>query len=286
MTVNIPVEIGNTCKNQFVILDCREIPPPVDEELADLAEKLCATPLADDLLVLVSSDIADVRLRIFGGDRREAEFCGNGMIYTAAKVGDEMAKDEIIIESASGVKIAKRVRDKWKVEIGEAVKLDYSLSNSRQELLQDISVYSLLRVGEPHLVIFNSNKLDGFHSPIKAFEKYCRPLCDITDVPGGISITMVFEIKLHSLLIRTFERGARRHTFSCGTGSVAAITAVFGKQEHNSQFHVCAPGGSHDVFFEDGCWFIVAAPQQTAAGYFDTDTIHLPLDNLFPYVIE
>lgn len=283
MTEKIPIELGHTCKNNFVILDCRGLEPPTDENLSDLAEKLCTTPVADDLLILQSSDKADVRLRIFGGDRREAEFCGNGMVYAAAKIGAELHKDKITIESASGIKTAIKLGDEWKVEIGTAIKLDDSLAAARQEPLKNLAVYSLLKAGEPHLVVFNPHELDGFHSPIKEFEDFCRPLCDITDIPGGVSITMVFEIKFHSILIRTFERGVRRHTYSCGTGSVSAIAAVFGTPEQNREFHVCAPGGSHNVIFENNCWFLVAAPQRIGVGHLDGDVIHLPLNNLFPY---
>jgi diaminopimelate epimerase len=283
MTAKIAIELGHTCKNQFVILDCREIIPPTDENLSDLAEKLCTTPVADDLLVLLPSDKADVRLRIFGGDRREAEFCGNGMVYIAAKVGTELQRDKITIESASGIKTAIKLGNQWKVEIGLAINMDDSLAAARQQSLKNIAVYNLLRAGEPHLVVFNPHELEGFHSPIKEFEDFCRPLCDITNIPGGVSITMVFEIKFRSVLIRTFERGARRHTYSCGTGSVSAIAAVFGTPEQNTEFHVCAPGGSHDVIFENNHWFLLATPQRIGAGFLDGDGIYLPLDNLFPY---
>ena len=70
-----------------MLLDFRGQSLPSDERLGVLAGTICTSPVADDMQVLHDSDKADVRLRIFGGDPREADFCGNGMLYTAAKLG-------------------------------------------------------------------------------------------------------------------------------------------------------------------------------------------------------
>lgn len=283
MMTKVPIELGHTCMNHFVIIDYRGMQSPPDETLADLAEILCATSIADDLLVLQSSDHADVRLRIFGGDRLEADFCGNGMVYIAAKIGVELNRDKVTIESACGIKTATHLGNQWKVEIGSAIKLQQALETAEQATINKLSVYGLLRAGEPHLVVFHPEELEGFHAPRKEFEAFCRPLCDITDIPGGVSITVVFQIKYRSLLIRTFERGARRQTFSCGTGSVAAVAAVLGTPEEDSQFHVCAPGGAHDIIFENARWYLLASPQRVGEGCLKDGSIQLPLDSLLPY---
>ncbi len=283
MTTMIPIELGHTCMNHFAILDYREVISPSDESLFDLSEIICATSVADDLLVLQTSDAADVRLRIFGGNRREGDFCGNGMLYVAAKVGTELQKDTITIESAIGIKTATNMGNEWKVEVGPATKMDQSLLVARQDFPKNIFSYGLLKAGEPHLVIFHPIELEGFHVTRHDFENYCRPLCDMTDIPGGINVSMVFQIKFKSVLIRTFERGARRHTFSCGTGSVSAVVAVFGTPEQDDHFHVCAPGGSHDVIYENSRWYLAASPQRIGVGYLEGGTIHLPLEGLLPY---
>lgn len=283
MTSKIPIELGHTCMNHFAILDYRGLTPPSDENLSDLAETMCASPIADDLLVLQSSEFADVRLRIFGGNHREADFCGNGMVYIAAKVGAELQRDIITIESASGVKTATNLGNKWKVEVGPAIKMEQSLLTTQHESLKNISSYGLIKAGEPHLVVFYPNELEGFHVRRNAFENFCRPLRNITDIPGGVNITMVFQIKYKSVLIRTFERGVKRHTFSCGTGSVSAIAAVFGTPEQDSQFHVCSPGGTHDVIYENNRWYLAASPQRISLGYLEGDTIHLQLEGLLPH---
>lgn len=290
MTSMVPVELGHTCKNQFIILDYRHLPLPPDEELAKLAEIICATAAADDLLIMQPSEVADVCLRIFGGDCREADFCGNGMVYIAAKVGGELERDYISVETASGVRTAVKTGSRWKIEIGPAFSIDDALLPGSEATLKKASIYGLVRAGEPHLVLFHANELQGFHLSHKDFEDYCRPLRGITNITGGINITMVFQISFRSLLIRTFERGVQRHTFSCGTGSVAAAAAVFDTPRDRGEFHICAAGGSHDVFYDNDHWFLVATPQPIASGVLDykdslgQGEIHFPLRSFLPYV--
>lgn len=285
-TVKIPAltfELGHTCRNHFAVLDCRNGELLPNAVLQDLAERLCASAIADDMLVLEPSERADVRLRIFGSDRREAEFCGNGTLYTAAKLGRELGRSQVDIETASGIKAAVELGHAWKIEVGAVTPLNAELAAVGNHPVIDKPLYGLLRAGEPHLVMFHPKEIEGFHVARADFEDFCRPLRDITPVDGGVSVTMVFEIGFHSVLIRTFERGARRHTFSCGTGSVAAIAAVFGTPRNGSQFHVCASGGGHEVSYENDRWYLAALPQPIGIGRLQDSVIHLPLESLLPY---
>lgn len=283
MTHALTFELGHTCHNHFAVLDCRKDKPPSEATLQDLAETLCTSAIADDMLVLENSDHADTRLRVFGGDRREAEFCGNGVLYTAAKLGRELQREHVTIETASGIKAGADLGHAWKIEVGQAISMDDELATVREHPMMPEPIYGLLRAGEPHLVMYRPAELDGFHIPRCEFEDFCRPLRDITAVDGGINITVIFEIGFRSVLIRTFERGVRRHTFSCGTGSISAIAAVFGTPRNGSQFHVCSPGGGHDVSYEDGRWSLAALPQPVGSGRLEGDTIHLPLKDLTAY---
>ncbi|MEJ2143390.1 MAG: hypothetical protein P8Y24_13775, partial [Gammaproteobacteria bacterium] len=137
--------------------------------------------------------------------------------------------------------------------------------------------------GEPHLVLFRPGNFPGFHVARKDFETFCQPLRDITAVDGGVSITVVFQIEFRSVLIRTYERGVRRQTYSCGTGSVSAIAAVFETPENGTTFHVCAPGGMHDVIYENNRWYVRATPQRIGHGYMQNSCLHFPIEGLFEY---
>jgi diaminopimelate epimerase len=262
--------------NRFVVLDLRDVEVPGKPELIALAMALCANSFADDMLLITPSAVADARLDIIGGDGLDADFCGNGLLYVAAKLGREQACDRVKIETPAGVRTAVRTADEWEAEVGEAVRLD-GLDQSR---LADRPVLGLIRAGEPHLVLGIPPELPGFHVARAVFEDYCRPLRDAIDIPGGINVTMVFQHTDDSVLIRTFERGVRRHTYSCGTGAVSAVAAVFGTPGQDRTFHVCSPGGMHDIRFAGGRWHVAARPERLARGAFDGQTIHLPLAGL------
>ena len=65
--------------NDFILLDCRTA--EVDTVVA-AAEKLCDRHFgigADGLLLVLPSDVADIRMRIINSDGSEAEMCGNGI---------------------------------------------------------------------------------------------------------------------------------------------------------------------------------------------------------------
>jgi len=283
----IPLELGHTLLNHFVLLDCRGRYSPSLDYLLWLAKTLCATPLADDLLVLQNSTKADVRLRVLGKDGYEADFCGNGMIYAAAKVGEEMNTDAVTIESASGVKTAVKLDGEWKVEIGQAIMLNQEMAAIPAPLLYGRPVFGLVRAGEPHLVMNTPATFTGFYIHQKDFENYCRPLRDITGIEGGVNITMVFENKDKRVLIRTYERGAQRQTFSCGTGSVSAVAVLYNTPDNGSDFDVCSLGGRHTVIYERNKWFLRAAPQRISSGYLTAEPeVHLTLSGISAYTVQ
>jgi len=278
----ILIELGHTCMNHFVLLDLRRRTALPWADLVDLARTLCDTPMADDLLVLSDATDADARLRVVGRDGREADFCGNGMLYVAAKLGAELGRDDISIASQGGVRRARRAAEQWTVEVGDVQDLSEHLTDAARAALRGCPVIGLVRAGEPHLVLGPPAALGGFHVTRQEFEEFCRPLRDLTGLPGGVNVTVVFARDEHTLLIRSYERGVERHTFSCGTGAVAAVAAS-GGCPLGTVFRVCAPGGAHHVRCHDGRWWLTAMPQPVASGQLRDGALHLPLARLAAY---
>ncbi len=267
--------------NHFIVLDLRETGEFSEEFLLDLGSKISSSPLCDDMLVLQPSKVADVRLRIFGADGLEADFCANGLLYVSSKIGDELGRDAVTIEMPTGVRRASRVGDAWQAEVGEAERLEFDPA-----LCKNFPVIGLIRAGEPHLVLGLPEALPGFNIDRREFEQYCRPLPDLLDIPGGVNVTVVFQQQDDRVLIRTYERGVRRHTLSCGTGSVAATAAVFGTPDGPRRFHVCSPGGMHSIYFDGGHWHLIARPVRIGSGFLRDGQVCLPLEQLQHYYAE
>lgn len=280
---NLPLDYAHTCMNHFAVLDLRGTGPVPQAALSRLATDLCSSPFADDMLVLETTTAADVRLRIIGGDGREADFCANGLIYTASKLGTELGRDAVTVETPAGIRGVRRRGAEWDAELGEVQRLDAELPAAVTEALAGLPVLALLRAGEPHLVLETPAELSGFNIERTEFENYCRSLRDITDIPGGVNVTMVFQHTDDSVLIRTYERGVSRHTFSCGTGAIAAVAAVFGIPGADRNFHVCSPGGMHTITFAGGRWHVAARSRRIGSGYLRDRVIHLPVAGLNHY---
>lgn len=255
-------EIGHTCHNRFLVLDCRGTVEPSFSGLAELAANVCSSPFADDLLVLQDSETADFRLRIIGGDRREADFCGNGLLYAANMVGSDLDLDELTVQMATGVRCAKRRNSGWSVEIGPV----HSLAPTIVPQIARGSMLAMLYAGEPHLILRAPSHLSHNDISTHTFDEYCRPISERTNFIGGVNVTMIFGTPGDRVKIRTYERGARRATTSCGTGSTAAAAAVLGLPLDHDEILVESPGGQHRVNSSLGRWMIAAQPTRLSAG--------------------
>lgn len=193
ITDDLPLDYGHTCMNRFAMLDLRGLEPPTQAQLAHLATNLCSSLFADDMLVLDTSASADVRLRIIGGDGRDADVCANGLIYTAAKLGAELGREQVSVDMPSGVRQARRRGTEWDAEVGEVFALDAELDAAGQSLPRGTTVPRLLRAGEPHVVLSTPTEVGSFNIDRSTFECYCRPLRDIMRIPGGVKVTVVIK---------------------------------------------------------------------------------------------
>ena len=281
-----PAHLGHTNYNQFILLDGRG-ETVADASLAELAQRLCPSPLADDLIVLQesTSEHARARLRIFGADGREADFCGNGALLAAHRLAEQAQSegesvDELVLDSRVGPRRAEQVtgadgRPAWRVEVGPERRLP---GPTDAPLPAGAELLGLLHVGEPHLVLSAPGTLGGFHVSDPDFEAFCAPLRDAFDIEGGVNVTLLFERDGDYLSIRTYERGNRRQTRSCGTGAAAAAAVVYDATE--TPRWIVAPGGTHRVVCKEGTWTVAAAAETVASGTFSDGGFHFPLDRL------
>lgn len=221
--------------NDYILIDNREGRVP-DEKLASLARGLCRRRFsigADGLLLLYSSSVADVRMRIFNADGSEAEMCGNG-IRCLAKYCYESGvvhKDVMDIETLAGI---RRV---WLEVSGDKVKsvtVDMGSPIFERERIpalgegkfinEEIEVDGVkfratcLSIGNPHCVIFVD---DVASFPV---EHYGPKIERHTLFPRRINVEFVQIVRPNLLRVRVWERGVGE-TFSCGTGACACVVA-------------------------------------------------------------
>ncbi len=237
--------------NDYVVVDNRD-KKTADAQTSELAQKLCERRFgvgADGLLLVYSSSMADVKMRIFNADGSEAEMCGNGIRCFAKYCYENgiVKKEEFSVETNAGV---KRVWLTVKNKEVKSVKADMGapswdrkslpMTGTGPSLNEDLQVddeenykVTCLSMGNPHCVIFVEN-VDEF--PVE----YIGPMIENHKAfPNRTNVGFVQVINKNELKVRVWERGCGE-TLACGTGTCAAVAAAnkLGKVGNNVRVHV------------------------------------------------
>ena len=255
--------------NDYIVIDNRD-GEITDKKAPQLAKKLCERRFsvgADGLLLVCSSVVADVKMRIFNSDGSEAEMCGNGIRCFAKYCYENgIAKNsEFDVETLSGIKHV------WLTLRGSevaTVKADMGAPNWQrsslpmlgegtcinQHLEVDAQPYKVtcLSMGNPHCVIFVDD-VDNF--PVDCV----GPLIENHPVfPKRTNVGFVQVLSRSELKVRVWERGCGE-TLACGTGTCAAVAAAnkLGKVGAKETVHVL--GGDLTVEVSDTLFLCGAA---------------------------
>jgi diaminopimelate epimerase len=236
--------------NDYIVIDNRD-QKIGEEQAAPLAKKLCERRLsvgADGLLLVYTSYVADVKMRIFNSDGSEAEMCGNGIrcFSKYCYENDIIKKAEFAVETLAGI---KKVWLTLKGSEVEAVKVDMGAPNWDRSSLPmlgegqcincDLTVddepykVTALSMGNPHCVIFVEN--------VAEFAiQYIGPIVENHPAfPKRTNAGFVQVLGKNELKVRVWERGCGE-TLACGTGTCAAAAAAnrLGKVSGKVTVHV------------------------------------------------
>src|SRR5688500_7424459 len=102
--------------NDFVLIDA-ETEQIAEEQPPDISRRLCHRKFGiggDGLILVLRSDSADFRMRMFNPDGSEAEMCGNGIRCFAKYVYDRglTESDRITVATLAGeMKLELRIVD-------------------------------------------------------------------------------------------------------------------------------------------------------------------------------
>jgi len=236
--------------NDYIVIDNRD-QKISDKHAAELAKRLCERRFsvgADGLLLVYSSTIADVKMRIFNADGSEAEMCGNGIRCFSKYCYENgiVKKVEFSVETLSGIKhVWLTVKD----DEVSAVKVDMGAPNweraslpmvgegtcINENLEVDGEPYKVtcLSMGNPHCITFVDN-VEEF--PVD----YVGPIIENHKAfPKRTNVGFIQVLNKNELKVRVWERGCGE-TLACGTGTCAAVAAAnkLGKVGNKVTVHV------------------------------------------------
>lgn len=211
--------------NDYVYLDCFHQPEPEDPN--GLAVRMARPHFgigSDGLILILPSEIADAKMRMFNADGSEGMMCGNALRCVAKYLYDSgiARKERLTIETGSGVKTADVI-----VERGLAVGARCDMGRAKWDA-EDVTSeaagrgWSLRRVdvGSKHGVALLSEQ------PDEALFQAAGPLLEHASVfPDRANIEFVTREGPDHLKMRVWERGSGE-TLACGTGATAAFVAA------------------------------------------------------------
>lgn len=213
---------------------------------------------SDGLILILPSDKADVRMRMFNADGSESEMCGNGVRCVAKYAFDHglTRNNPMRVETGRGVlSLALEVSDgkvrRVTVDMGDpilslpAIPVDpgkvkkgsreheYCLSLAQSEMPLEMAFVS---VGNPHASIFTRD------ARAVDLARLGPVIENHAAFPRRINVHWVQVQSPREITMRTWERGSGI-TLACGTGASAVCVAgvLTGRTERRIVAHL--PGG-------------------------------------------
>ncbi|MEI3338505.1 MAG: diaminopimelate epimerase [Clostridium sp.] len=221
--------------NDYIYFNCLEKEIENPEELSIKLSDRHFGVGGDGIVLILPSDKADFRMRMFNADGSEGKMCGNATRCIGKYVYDKGITDkkEITLETLSGIKTLKLcVNEKNKVEsvevnMGEAilkaseipVKSDKEkVINERIKIADSEYNITCVSMGNPHCVVY-MDEIDNLD-----LEKLGPKFENDSIFPERVNTEFIKVIDENTLKMRVWERGSGE-TWACGTGACAAVVS-------------------------------------------------------------
>jgi len=270
--------------NDFVVLDGRAGRlPPLTAALASAVADRRHGIGCDQMIVLESSALGDVRMRIFNPDGGEVGACGNATRAVGLLLGGASLGGNVRIETTAGILIASAAEAGIAVQMGvprfdwDAIPLAYAMDTLSMPLAWGSPNGTLLEhpvavnVGNPHAVFFVHN---AAAVPLETL----GPVIEHDSVfPERVNVN-VASITPTGISLRVWERGAGL-TLACGTGACATAVAAMrrGLVPRAEPVRVSLPGGDLTIAWHaDGQIVMTGPATESFRGQFDPAAFGIP----------
>ncbi|MBI4303614.1 MAG: diaminopimelate epimerase [Chloroflexi bacterium] len=238
---------------------------------------------ADGLLLVMPSEVADFRMRIFNADGSEAAACGNGIrCLVKYFVDNRLGKQEnhtVSVETMAGVRKAEffKVAGKVaKVKIGmgeprfEAKEVPVIMGQNEGPIVDiksmmdyPISVnglklrLNLVSMGNPHAVYFLQEQVA--HFPLSNI----GPRVEQNRIfPKGVNFEIVQVVNRQQIDARVWEHGVGE-TLACGSGACAIAVAAQLRGYADDKVQIRLPGGELEIEWDGAGEVFLTGPAET-----------------------
>lgn len=247
--------------NDYLYIDCTATPAP--DNLPELAREMSDRHFGaggDGIILILLSDKADFRMRMFNADGSEAQMCGNGIrcvgkyVYDSGYTG---GRTVFSVETLGGIKIldihpgANGEAETVTVDMGEPRTLcaeipvvpqgdDDTFINKAVATSRGQVEVTAVSMGNPHGVVFTDGELTDDLIHVLGREMETLPCW-----PERANMEFA-RVTGPDIEMRVWERGSGE-TLACGTGACATLVAaaLTGRTGRHARLHLL--GGTLDI---------------------------------------
>lgn len=248
------------CGNDYIFFNCFDNTLDNPEVLAATLSHRHKGIGGDGIVLIMPSDIADAKMRMFNADGSEGLMCGNSIRCVGKFLFDYdiVQKTEMEIETLSGVrkltlnikegKAVSATADMGRAELAPEnipVNLTGSMIVARQiNLGGKLYEITCVSMGNPHAIIFHDD-IEHFdmHTVVSKMEESGL-------FPEGVNLGLVKVDGRNNMQMRVWERGTGE-TMASGTGACAAAVAavLMGYADKYTDINIAVKGGELTVTY-------------------------------------
>ncbi len=267
--------------NDYIYVNCFEEKVDDPERVSQIVSDRHFGIGGDGLVLIMPSEKADFRMRMFNADGSEGNMCGNATRCIGKFVYDNglTNKTEITLETKSGIKYLTLYPENGMVKtvlvnMGKAVLTPVdipmkaegeSFINKPIEVLGSEVYITAVSMGNPHAVTYVDDVMSLDLEKIgPAFENH--PI-----FPERVNTEFIKVLDSHTIQMRVWERGSGE-TWACGTGACAAAVASVknGYFKNGEEITVKLRGGDLFIIYNtDGTVLMRGAAETVFTGEID-----------------
>ncbi|MCL2243617.1 MAG: carbamoyl-phosphate synthase large subunit [Treponema sp.] len=259
--IKLPFTKMHGTGNDYIYINCMDMEINSPESLSALLSDRHTGIGGEGVVLILRSQIADAKMRIFNLDGSEGAMAGNSIRCVAKYLFDNdiVTKRNMRIETRSGIRELALFTRNGKVS---SVRVNMRQAELRPEkipvnltggnvIARPVKIggreYAItcVSMGNPHAVVFCDVDIIDIGEIGPLFEN--DPL-----FPDRVNIEFVEIMDINHLKIRVWERGSGE-TQACGTGACAAVVAAVlnGYCEKGKDIKAQLPGGELVVNYND-----------------------------------
>lgn len=242
--------------NDYVYINCFEEKVEFPEKLSVLISDRHKGIGSDGLVLIMPSDVADFKMRMFNPDGSESQMCGNASRCVGKYVFDKglTRKTNISLETNAGIKQLHLYPENGKikqvcVDMGEPIlsAADIPVLVSGERVVDRIINFkpeqyeiTCVSMGNPHAIIFG-------HKLTELVLEYIGKKIELSDLfPERTNVEFVEIISPQKACVRVWERGTGE-TQACGTGACAVLVAGVLTGRLQRKATIALPGGELQI---------------------------------------